>query len=102
MDMILFWLWNESFKWNIVPALIIIPPPVGEGMSLAEYAKVIFLEVWTNGSADDRPLYPYGFPLKLRATTVHGFEIGYRSQSIPVIPTNISLDCYGIYLMSFL
>jgi hypothetical protein len=92
MDMILFWLWNESFKWNIVPALIIIPPPVGEGMILAEYAKVIFLEVWTNGSADGRPLYPYGFPLKLKSTTVYGFEIGYKSQSIPVIPTNISLN----------
>jgi hypothetical protein len=91
MDLMLKWLWNESFKWNIVPVLITLPPPVGEGMSLAEYAKEIFLEVWVNGTADGRPLYVYGFPLELRLTTVYGFEIGYQNQVIPVIPSNISL-----------
>jgi hypothetical protein len=92
IDMILNWLWNESFKWNLVPVLITLPPPLGEGMTLSEYAKVIFLEVWANGTADGRELYPYGFPLELRATTVFGFEVGYGSQKTPVKPSNISLE----------
>ncbi|MFX0074219.1 MAG: hypothetical protein ACFE96_02155 [Candidatus Hermodarchaeota archaeon] len=92
IDMILNWLWNESFKWNMVPVLITLPPPLGEGMTLSEYAKVIFLEVWTNGTADGRTLYPYGFPLELKATTVYGFELGYQSQKTPVISSNISLE----------
>jgi hypothetical protein len=91
MELILNWLWKESFKWNVVPVLIILPPPLGEGMSLSEYAKVIFLEVWVNGTADGEVLYLYGFPLELKATTVYGFEIGYQNQKIPVISTNISL-----------
>jgi hypothetical protein len=91
LNLILNWLWNESFKWNIVPALIIIPPPIGEGMSLAEYAKVIFFEVWTNGTADGRRIYPYGFPLDLTRYTVFGFEIGYQGLETQVISTNISL-----------
>jgi hypothetical protein len=91
MDMILNWLWHESFKWNMVPVLITLPPPLGEGMSLSEYAKVIFLEVWANGTADGRALYPYGFPLELKATTVYGFELGYQSQNSPVMSSNISL-----------
>ncbi len=91
IDMILNWLWNESFKWNMVPVLITLPPPDGEGMTLSEYAKVIFLEVWTNGTADGRALYPFGFPIDLKATTVYGFELGYHSQNTAVIPSNISL-----------
>jgi len=92
INMILNWLWNESFKWNIVPVLITLPPPDGEGMSLSEYARVIFLEVWANGTADGRVLYPFGFPLVLKITTVYGFEVGYQSQNIAVIPSNISLE----------
>ncbi|MFX0033722.1 MAG: hypothetical protein ACFE8V_05395 [Promethearchaeota archaeon] len=92
ISMLLNWLWVESFKWNIVPVLILLPPPLGEGMTLSEFARNIFLEVWTNGTADGKRLYPYGFPLKLKAGTIYGFEIGYRDQSHPVIPTNISLE----------
>ncbi|MHA1677460.1 MAG: hypothetical protein ACTSUX_03095 [Promethearchaeota archaeon] len=92
MNLILNWLWNESFKWNIVPALIIVPPPLGEGMTLSEYAEVIFYEVWANGTADNKVLYPYGFPLELRRITVYGFEIGYQNQNTRVIPSNISLE----------
>jgi hypothetical protein len=91
MALLLNWLWKESFKWNIVPVLITLPHPIGEGMSLSEYAKVIFLEVWVNGTADGKVLYLYGFPLELKVITVYGFEIGYQSQKVPVIPTNISL-----------
>lgn len=92
INMILNWLWNESFKWNILPVLITLPPPLGEGMSLSEYAKVIFLEVWANGTADGRSLYPFGFPLDLKATTVYGFEVGYQNQNSPVVSSNISLE----------
>lgn len=92
INMILDWLWSESFKWDIVPVLITLPPPDGEGMSLSEYAKVIFLEVWANGTADGKLLYPFGFPLDLKATTVYGFEVGYQNQNTVVIPSNISLE----------
>ena len=92
IDMILEWLWNESFKWDIVPVLITLPPPDGEGMSLSEYARVIFLEVWANGTAGERALYPFGFPLDLKVTTVYGFEVGYQDQNSPVIPSNMSLE----------
>ena len=92
INMILNWLWNESFKWKIVPVLITLPPPDGKGMSLNEYAKVIFLEVWANGTADGGVLYPFGFPLVLKATTVYGFEVGYLNQNTAIIPSNISLE----------
>jgi hypothetical protein len=92
INMILDWLWNESFKWDIVPVLITLPPPLGEGMSLSEYAKVIFLEVWANGTADGRSLYPFGYPLDLKATTVYGFEVGYKNHNTPVISSNMSLE----------
>jgi len=91
MEMIMNWLWKESFKWNIVPVLITLPPPDGEGMNLPEYARVIFFEVWVNGTADGKAIYPYGFPLTLQKTTVFGFEVGYQNQFTPVIPSNISL-----------
>jgi len=91
IKMIDHWLWNASFKWDIMPILITLAPPLGEGMSLSDFALVISLEVWTNGTADGRTLFPYGFPLELQATTVYGFEIGYQSQTKPVISTNISL-----------
>ncbi|MFX0058504.1 MAG: hypothetical protein ACFE8J_09425 [Candidatus Heimdallarchaeota archaeon] len=92
LRMLLDWLWVESVKWNLIPVLITLPPPLGEGMTLSEYARVIFLEVWTNGTADGRVLYPFGFPLTLKAGTVYGFEIGYQDQFNPVISTNISLS----------
>jgi hypothetical protein len=92
LKMLLDWLWVESFKWNLIPVFITLPPPLGEGMTLSQYARVIFFEVWTNGTAKGRTLYPYGFPLILKARTVYGFEIGYQDQSNPVISTNISLS----------
>jgi hypothetical protein len=92
MKILLDWLWVESFKWIVIPVLITLPPPIGKGMSLPEYTEVIFYEVWTNGTADGRALYPFGFPLELKATTIYGFEIGYQDQSHPVISSNISLS----------
>ncbi|MHA1670099.1 MAG: hypothetical protein ACTSV5_05910 [Promethearchaeota archaeon] len=90
--MIDYWLWNASFKLDLMPILITLPPQLGKNMTLEDFAVVIFLEVWTNGTADGRSLYPYGFPLEMQATTAYGFEIGYQSQTKPVIPTNISLS----------
>ncbi|MFX0176787.1 MAG: hypothetical protein ACFE85_11205 [Candidatus Hodarchaeota archaeon] len=92
MNMILDWLFYESFQENIVPELMKLPPPDGVGMNITQYARVLFLEVWTNGTADGKVLYPFGFPLTLKAGTVYGFEIGYQDQFNPVISTNISLS----------
>jgi hypothetical protein len=91
MSMILKWLFEESFMENIVPELMKLPPPDGVGMNVTEYAGVLFLEQWTNGTVNGKVLYPYGFPLELKATTIYGFEIGYQSQTIPVVSTGISL-----------
>ncbi len=92
MDMILFWLFEESFQENIVPELMKLPPPDGVGMNITEYARVILLEQWVNGTADGEVIYPYGFPLPLKAGIVYGFEVGYRGRNIAVLPTNMSLE----------
>lgn len=91
LNMILNWLWNESFKEDIMPHLVKLPPPDGEGMPIEDFARVVFLEVWANGTANGRVLYPYGFPLELRAGTIYGFEVGYQGRYNPVLPTNMSL-----------
>jgi len=93
MDAILYWLFNESFRDDIVPELMKLPVPDGVGMNLTEYSRVLLLEVWSNGTAVGRPLYPYGFPFPLGEKTVYGFEIGYQSQKIPVISSEMPLHC---------
>ncbi|MFX1495368.1 MAG: hypothetical protein ACFFBZ_13880, partial [Promethearchaeota archaeon] len=40
VDMILFWLFEESFQNDVVPELMKLPPPEGVGMNITEYAKV--------------------------------------------------------------
>ncbi|MFX0018964.1 MAG: hypothetical protein ACFFBT_04185 [Promethearchaeota archaeon] len=92
MDMILYWLFEESFKDNIVPELMILPPPEGVGMNITEYARVLFLEQWANGTALGEVIYPYGFPLPLKAGIIYGFEVGYQGKGLPVIPSNMSLE----------
>ncbi|MFX1419747.1 MAG: hypothetical protein ACFE9N_12570 [Promethearchaeota archaeon] len=91
MNMILYWLFEESFQENIVPELMKLPPPDGVGMNITEYARVLLLEQWANGTVDSKVLYPYGFPLPLRAGTVYGFEVGYQGIEMPILPTNMSL-----------
>lgn len=91
MNMIHYWLFEESFQENIVPELLKLPPPEGRGMNITQYARVLLLEQWANGTAEGEILYPDGFPLPLKAGTVYGFEVGYQGISIPVLPTNMSL-----------
>jgi hypothetical protein len=90
MDMILFWLFEESFQDNVVPELMKIPPPAGIGMNITEYARVLFLEQWANGTVLGEVLYPYGFPLPLKAGLIYGFEVGFQGWDLPVVPTNMS------------
>ncbi|MFX1409004.1 MAG: hypothetical protein ACFFA6_01520 [Promethearchaeota archaeon] len=91
MDMILYWLFEESFQDNIVPELMKLPPPDGVGKTITELAKELLLEQWVNGTVNGMSLYPYGFPLNLKAGTFYGFEVGYQSQTEPIVPTNMSM-----------
>ncbi|MFW9877178.1 MAG: hypothetical protein ACFFG0_29155 [Candidatus Thorarchaeota archaeon] len=92
IDLILYWLFEESFQENIVPELMKLPPPNGVGMNITEYARVLFLEQWANGTVDGEILYPHGFPLSLKAGIIYGFEVGYQGKDLPVLPTNMSLE----------
>ncbi|NVM54569.1 MAG: hypothetical protein HWN66_12770 [Candidatus Helarchaeota archaeon] len=53
--------------------------------STLEIAEFYFLQQWCNGS-----LFPNGFPLPLQAGIFYGFEVGYQSQTVPIIPTNMT------------
>ncbi|MFW9971157.1 MAG: hypothetical protein ACFFDF_13270 [Candidatus Odinarchaeota archaeon] len=92
IEMILFWLFKESFQEDVVPELMKLPRPDGVGMNITEYAKVLFLEQWANGTADGEILYPFGFPLTLKAGIIYGFEVGYQGTNMPVLKTNMSLN----------
>ncbi|MFW9878832.1 MAG: hypothetical protein ACFFG0_37610, partial [Candidatus Thorarchaeota archaeon] len=92
IDMVFYWLFEESFQENIVPELMKLPPPDGVGMNITEYARVLFLEQWVNGTVDGEILYPHGFPLPLKAGIIFGFEVGYQGKDLPVLPTNMSLE----------
>ena len=91
MDLTLYWLFEESFQENIVPELMKLPPPDGVGMNIAEYAKVLLLEQWANGTVLGEILYDYGFPLPLKAGVIFGFEVGYRGRNMTVLPSNMSI-----------
>ncbi|MFX1366519.1 MAG: hypothetical protein ACFFCE_15500 [Promethearchaeota archaeon] len=91
MDLILYWLFDESFKENMVPELMKLPPPDGVSMNITEYARVLFLEQWANGTSEGEILYPYGYPLSLKAGIIYGLEVGYQGKDMAVLPTNMSL-----------
>ncbi|MFX1501460.1 MAG: hypothetical protein ACFFDH_10910, partial [Promethearchaeota archaeon] len=91
MDLILYWLFDESFRENIVPELMKLPPPDGVGMNITEYARVLFLEQWANGTSEGEILYPYGSPISLKAGIIYGLEVGYQGEDMAVLPTNMSL-----------
>lgn len=92
LDMILFWLFEESFQDNVVPELMILPPPDGVGMNITKFARVLLLEQWANGTALGEVIFPYGFPLPLKAGIIYGFEIGYQGKNLPILPSNASLE----------
>ena len=79
MDMILDWLFERSFKEDIVPELMKLPVEEGgRGMTLNELSRKILLEQWCNGTADGREEFPYGFALPLSFGDIYGFELGYQ------------------------
>ena len=85
--------WMDSFKEDVVPVLMELPvEDGGRGMTLDKLARTILLEQWCNATADGRSIYPYGFPLPLKAGVVYGFEVGYQDPDTKVESTEISLD----------
>jgi len=92
VEKILYWLFEESFRDDIVPELMKLPPPDGVGMNLTAYSRVLLLEVWSNGTAVGRVLYEFGFPFPLGAETVFGFEIGWKSETVPVESSEMALS----------
>ncbi|MFW9826156.1 MAG: hypothetical protein ACFFEY_00875 [Candidatus Thorarchaeota archaeon] len=49
IDSILQWLFN-TIRFIIVPVIYSLPEPIGIGMSMDEYAEIIYLEQWANGT----------------------------------------------------
>jgi hypothetical protein len=90
IQVMLNWLWNgnTSFSRCLLPKLL--ESELGYNMTLTEFAKVLLLEQWANGTIMDMNIFPGGIdfhdfvPSIPSGTT--GFEVG-----VP-IPTNMSLE----------
>ena len=90
IQLILNWLWNgsSSFSRHLLPQLL--ESELGYNMTITEFANVLFLEQWANGTIMGMVMFPEGidfhdFIPSLPSGTI-GFEVG-----IP-IPTNMSLS----------
>jgi hypothetical protein len=90
IQVILNWLWNgnTSFSRSLLPKLL--ESELGYNMTLNEFAKVLLLEQWANGTIMEMNLFPGGidfhdFVSSIPSGTI-GFEVG-----VP-IPTNMSLE----------
>ena len=75
---------NILFNWlanivatNLVPLIFPLPHPIGSGMTILEYAEILLMEQWANGTH-----YSEGIDL---GTGIKGFEVGIPTKS------NISL-----------
>lgn len=72
MEILLNWLPNIVAK-NLVPLIFPLPHPIGSGMSILDYAEILLMEQWANGT-----LYSGGIIL---GTGVKGFEVGIPTKS---------------------
>ena len=87
---ILDWLWNgpDSFSQGVLPLLL--ESELGYNMSLIEFAKLVMLEQWANGTIMGMTMFEGGIdfsefiPSLPEGST--GFEVG-----VPV-PTNMSIE----------
>ena len=80
MDMILDWLWEgeDCFSEGLLPVLL--ESDFGYAMPIDEFAKILFMEIWANGTAFGEVMYPGGMDfgelvdgIPLGST---GFEVG--------------------------
>ncbi|MFX1419495.1 MAG: hypothetical protein ACFE9N_11300 [Promethearchaeota archaeon] len=46
----IYWWMHYRIKIDLVPLVFTLPEPIGIGMSISEYADVIYLEQWANGT----------------------------------------------------
>lgn len=80
MSLILNWLWENSFKDDVVPILA----AEELGMSLSDYAEDLFFEQWANCTILGEKMFPEGIVLPFDNIT--GVEVGCPTAS------NISLS----------
>lgn len=89
IQLILNWLWNgnNSFSRELLPKLL--ESELGYNMTLTQFAKVLLLEQWANGTIMQMNLFPGGIDFHDFVSSIPpgttGFEVG-----VP-IPTNMSL-----------
>lgn len=76
MDILFNWLVNIVAN-NLVPLIFPLPHPIGSGMEILDYAEILLMEQWANGTH-----YSEGINL---SAGVKGFEVGIPTKS------NISL-----------
>ncbi len=75
MSLILDWLWENSFKDDVVPILA----AEELGMSLSDYAEVLFFEQWANCTILGEKMFPEGIVLPFDNIT--GLEVGCPTAS---------------------
>ncbi len=87
MDMIIDWLWNgpDSFSQKLVP--ILIESEEGYDMPIAEFAEVLFQELWANGTIMNEVMYPGGLDF---GEIIEGLPLGTTGFEVGVpVPTYI-------------
>jgi len=75
MSLILDWLWENSFKDDVVPILA----AEELGMSLSDYAEDLFFEQWANCTILGEKMFPEGIVLPFDNIT--GLEVGCPTAS---------------------
>jgi len=75
MSLILDWLWENSFKDDVVPILAVEEL----GMSLSDYAEDLFFEQWANCTILGEKMFPEGIVLPFDNIT--GLEVGCPTAS---------------------